>query len=129
MACFNEPERLAAAAVVEARLVKLAEEYGITFDHCVWNLDQGMNNGGPHRLDIHFCGSALRIYFTDYELASYWGMGETTTTDARLRELTAGMHDVLLELLRQQDDAAIEAETTSNSWLQCPQKSVPRRAR
>lgn len=126
---FNEAERLVAAGRVEARLVKLAEGYDITFDKCVWNLDQGMNHRGPHRLDVHYRGYVLRIYFTDDELAAYWAMEQTSMTDTRLHELIAGLHDILLELLKQQDDASIEANTTSESWLQCPQNRSRWRSR
>jgi len=95
---FNEPERMAAANAVEAKFVALANEFGLAIDKCVWNLDMGMNHSGPHRLDVHFEDYVLRVYFTDRELAEYWGSQEVAFTDNRLRELVENLHDIILSI-------------------------------
>ena len=95
---FDEPERWMAAAAVEKKVIELAEGIGISVDKCVWNLGLGINHTGPHRLDVHFGEYVVRIYFTDHELAGYWGMEETTLTDNRLRQLMERMSDIISAL-------------------------------
>lgn len=93
IACFNEAERREAAVAIEIRLAGLGSVFDIAIDKYVWNLDQGMNHCGPHRLDVHFCGHVVRIYFTDAELAAYREMGETGMTDNRLHEILVRIHN------------------------------------
>lgn len=95
---FDESARLIAASEVEKKIIQFTCELGIPVDQCIWNLGLGMDHMGPHRLDVHFGENAFRIYFTDHELACYWGPVETPSTDNRLRELMGRLSDLLLAL-------------------------------
>lgn len=75
MTYFDESERMIAPAAVEAKVIQLTDDFGIAVDKSVWNLGMGMDHTGPHRLDVHLGEYVLRIYFTDHELARYWGDG------------------------------------------------------
>lgn len=126
VAYFNEAERRIAASAVEAKFEELSKEIGIAVDNYVWNLDQGMNHRGPHRLDVHLRRHVLRIYFTDRELAEYWGMEEKTIINTRLRELMARLHDLLQELDSQlpQDDAMADSDASGNAWFSRPARRL-----
>lgn len=129
VAYFDEVERRIAASAVEAKFEELAKEIGIAVDNYVWNLDQGMNHCGPHRLDVHLRRHVLRIYFTDRELAEYWGMEEKAIINTRLRELMARLHDLLQELDEQllQDDAMADSDASGNAWFSRPTRRLRRR--
>lgn len=95
---FDEAERMVAAAAVEEKVIRLSDSLGIPIDKCVWNLGLGMDHTGPHRLDVYLGEYIVRIYFTDHELACYWGLGNTTFTDDRLRELVGRLSDIMFAL-------------------------------
>lgn len=97
---FDESARRGAAAEIETKIKAISAKVGIHIRRCVWNLDMGMNHDGPHRLDVHVEGHVLRIYFSDHELARYWGMEETEVTDNRLQELLVRLPDLLVAVRR-----------------------------
>lgn len=67
----EEPQRIDAATAIESRMKELAEQTGFTINCGEWNLGQGMNHRGPHRLDVRVSDRTVRLYFTDDELIAY----------------------------------------------------------
>ena len=79
--------RMACAALIEQRIKILAHETGIPPCACNWNLNQGWENAGPHRLDIDIKDGTVKVYFTDAELMAYDEFVDREKTDVRLRYL------------------------------------------
>jgi hypothetical protein len=92
----DEQERLAAAAEIQHRITELTRKMGVTVSTMVWNLDQGMNHSGPHRLDICIAGKVTKIYFTDNELVAFPGKQPAFGTQARLERIVRQCQDARL---------------------------------
>lgn len=63
--------RQRAARIVESVLAGLAEEMCLERPHCRWNLDQGWDHAGPHRLDVVIDDTSKKAYFTDDALLAF----------------------------------------------------------
>jgi hypothetical protein len=81
----EERQRLSAAAAIQSKVKSLAMQMGMEVLDCMWNMRQGMNHVGPHRLDIRSAHQDTKIYFSDLELISY--EQDSVDTDDRLRIL------------------------------------------
>lgn len=93
---YEEPQRLIAAMTIEDRVVELARQAGIRVSDCGWNLGQGMDHPGPHRLDIHVGNRTVHVYFTDLELAAYRGTVKLYGTDIKLMRVIDRLQAALL---------------------------------
>jgi hypothetical protein len=89
-----ERQRLAAALAIEDRIDQLAAESGMTVMSAVWNLNQGMDHPGPHRLDVGVEECSARIYFTDNELFAYASGAADSMVDERLRFIISDIQEV-----------------------------------
>lgn len=77
--------RLKGAAAVEEKVKEIALQSRRGVPHCVWDLDQGMNHAGQHRLDVCVAQIEVRLYFTDQELISYPNDEQHYHVDNRLQ--------------------------------------------
>ncbi|WP_334188741.1 hypothetical protein, partial [Noviherbaspirillum sp.] len=92
---FDASQRAVAAAAIEGRLTAISRRLALNIEKFVWNHGEGMNHKGPHLLDITVSEHVIRIYFTDQELACYWGEPVSMGTDARLEALCSSLQQVL----------------------------------
>lgn len=78
--------RLKGAAAVEDKVKEIALQSHRGVPHCVWDLDQGMNYAGQHRLDVCVAHIEIRLYFTDQELMCYADDERQCHVDHRLQQ-------------------------------------------
>lgn len=90
--------RRRAASFIEETVRKLASEYGLAVSSCVWNLGQGFDSQGPHRLDLFLTNTAIKIYFTDEEFIHFVDGRRGYETRHRLRTLLSELHDEALPI-------------------------------
>ncbi|HEV2610021.1 MAG TPA: hypothetical protein VGU61_07115 [Noviherbaspirillum sp.] len=92
---FDAAQRAVAAAAIESRLTAISCRLGLNLTMFVWNHGEGMNHKSPHLLDITVGEHVVRMYFTDHELACYWGEPVAMGTDARLEALCSSLQQLL----------------------------------
>lgn len=93
MLCSSSQHRVACAAMIEQRIKALAYEKGMPSCTCAWNLGQGWENSGPHRLDVGIRDGTVKIYFTDVELVAFGDLDVQEQTERRLRSLMNELDD------------------------------------
>lgn len=87
-----------AAAFIEETVRELALEYNLSISSFVWNLGQGFDFPGPHRLDLFLANTAIKVYFTDDELIRHMDRSRRHETKQRLRALLSELHDEALPI-------------------------------
>lgn len=95
MVYFDTTQRAVAATMIEGRLTAICRRLALCIDRFVWNHGKGMSHVSPHLLDITVAEHVIRMYFTDQELACYWGEPVSMGTDARLEALCSSLQRVL----------------------------------
>ena len=87
------PLKIMAAMAIEAKVKELAVQTGFAIHSGGWNLGQGMQHAGPHRLDVLVGDQSIRIYFTDHELLAFLRDKEKEATEVRLHRLVSRLRE------------------------------------
>ncbi|SNS92040.1 hypothetical protein SAMN06265795_10976 [Noviherbaspirillum humi] len=92
---FDAVQRTLAATEVEAKLTAICRRLTLRIEGFVWNHGEGMDHKSPHLLDISIGEHVIRMYFTDQELACYWGEQLKEASDARLEAICSNLQQAL----------------------------------
>jgi hypothetical protein len=64
-----DQKRQAGTRIIEERAAAIAKAHDVAISSCVWEFGQDLDSTYAHRLDV-FCGvAAVRLYFSELEVA------------------------------------------------------------
>jgi regulator of nucleoside diphosphate kinase len=83
-----------AASTIEERVREIAEASQLEVVLCRWHLNRGAGAARPHRIDLHFNNTVVKVYFLDCEILSYGEGNDSYQVETRLQRLAGELKAV-----------------------------------